>query len=119
MTILKTNFSKGAAIALLAGATALTSFTAFAATHPVTGEELAAEQTYTYRLLDGIPTLDPQLNEGASASDMIRDLFEGLTNQDAEGNLIPVLLKAGKLLKAIQFTHLNYAPVQNGLTVTL
>ncbi|MBL1241507.1 MAG: peptide ABC transporter substrate-binding protein [OCS116 cluster bacterium] len=89
MTILKTNFSKGAAIALLAGATALTSFTAFAATHPVTGEELAADQTYTYRMLDGIPTLDPQLNEGAQTSDILRDLFEGLTNQDAEGNLIP------------------------------
>ncbi|WP_027835022.1 peptide ABC transporter substrate-binding protein [Maritalea myrionectae] len=57
--------------------------------HPETGEKLAADQTFTYRLLDGIPTLDPQLNEDVSGSDIIRDLFEGLLNQDAEGNLIP------------------------------
>ncbi|MCF4099612.1 peptide ABC transporter substrate-binding protein [Maritalea mediterranea] len=57
--------------------------------HPETGEKLAADQTFTYRLLDGLPTLDPQLNEDVSGSDVIRDLFEGLLNQDAEGNLIP------------------------------
>lgn len=57
--------------------------------HPVTGEKLAEDQTYTYRLLDGIPTLDPQLNEDVSGSDILRDLFEGLTNQDADGNTIP------------------------------
>jgi oligopeptide transport system substrate-binding protein len=57
--------------------------------HPVTGEKLAEDQTFTYRLLDGIPTLDPQLNEDVSGSDILRDLFEGLTNQDADGNTIP------------------------------
>ncbi|MGJ8528003.1 peptide ABC transporter substrate-binding protein [Maritalea sp.] len=57
--------------------------------HPMTGEKLAADQTFTYRLLDGIPTLDPQLNEDVSGSDILRDLFEGLTNQDADGNTIP------------------------------
>jgi oligopeptide transport system substrate-binding protein len=57
--------------------------------HPETGEKLAEDQTFTYRLLDGLPTLDPQLNEDVSGSDVIRDLFEGLLNQDAEGNLIP------------------------------
>ena len=59
------------------------------AMHPMTGEKLAADQTFTYRLLDGIPTLDPQLNEDVSGSDILRDLFEGLTNQDADGNTIP------------------------------
>ena len=88
MTILKTKFSKGAAIALLAGATALTSFSAYAAS-PMAGETLAADQTYTYRMLDGLPTLDPQLVEDVSGSEVIRDLFEGLTNQDAKGNLVP------------------------------
>ena len=57
--------------------------------HPTTGEKLAEDQTFTYRLLDGIPTLDPQLNEDTSGSDILRDLFEGLTNQDADGNTIP------------------------------
>lgn len=87
MTILKTTFTKGA-IALLAGATALSAVTVFAAS-PMSGETLAADQTYTYRMLDGIPTLDPQLVEDVSGSEIIRDLFEGLTNQDAKGNLVP------------------------------
>jgi oligopeptide transport system substrate-binding protein len=30
-----------------------------AGTHPVTGEALADDQTFTYRLLDGIVSLDP------------------------------------------------------------
>ncbi|GLQ16316.1 peptide ABC transporter substrate-binding protein [Maritalea porphyrae] len=71
-------------------ATAMVGGAAYAdAMHPVTGEKLAADQTFTYRLLDGIPTLDPQLNEDVSGSDILRDLFEGLTNQDADGNTIP------------------------------
>jgi len=60
-----------------------------AATHPVTGEELADDQTFTYRLLDGIVSLDPQIVEDVSGADIVRDLFEGLMNQDADGNLIP------------------------------
>ncbi|MCJ8322411.1 MAG: peptide ABC transporter substrate-binding protein [Rhizobiales bacterium] len=88
MTLLKTTFTKGATIALLAGATALSSVSAQAAT-PMAGETLAADQTYTYRMLDGIPSLDPQIVEDVTGSEIIRDLFEGLTNQDAKGNLIP------------------------------
>lgn len=60
-----------------------------AGTHPVTGEALADDQTFTYRLLDGIVSLDPQLVEDVSGSDIVRDLFEGLMNQDADGNLVP------------------------------
>jgi oligopeptide transport system substrate-binding protein len=59
------------------------------ATHPETGEALAEEQTFTYRLLDQFPTLDPQLNEETAGFHVIRDLFEGLLNQDADGNLVP------------------------------
>ena len=62
---------------------------ALAADHPVTGEKLAETQTFSYRILDEIPTLDPQLNEDTSGSNALRDLFEGLMNQDAEGNLVP------------------------------
>ena len=60
-----------------------------AGTHPVTGEALSDDQTFTYRLLDQFPTLDPQLNEDTSGFHVIRDLFEGLLSQDADGNLIP------------------------------
>lgn len=59
------------------------------ATHPITGEELADDQTFTYSMLDEMSSLDPQIVEDVSGSDMIRDLFEGLMNQDADGNLEP------------------------------
>ncbi len=58
-------------------------------THPVTGEALSDDQTFTYRLLDQFPTLDPQLNQDTSGFHVIRDLFEGLLSQDASGNLVP------------------------------
>ena len=60
-----------------------------AGTHPVTGEALSDDQTFTYRLLDQFPTLDPQLNQETAGYHVIRDLFEGLLNQDAKGNLVP------------------------------
>ena len=60
-----------------------------AGTHPATGEALSENQTFTYRLLDQFPTLDPQLNEETAGFHVIRDLFEGLLNQDAKGNLVP------------------------------
>ena len=60
-----------------------------AGTHPVTGEALAGDQTFTYRLLDQFPTLDPQLNQDVSGFHVIRDLFEGLLSQDAKGALVP------------------------------
>lgn len=58
-------------------------------THPDTGEILSDNQSFTYRLLDQFPTLDPQLNEETSGATVIRDLFEGLMSQDASGELVP------------------------------
>jgi len=60
-----------------------------AGTHPATGEALADDQTFTYSLLDEFTTADPQMVEDVSGSYFVRDLFEGLMNQDADGNLIP------------------------------
>jgi len=60
-----------------------------AGTHPITGEALADDQTFTYSLLDEFTTADPQMVEDVSGSYFVRDLFEGLMNQDADGNLIP------------------------------
>lgn len=59
------------------------------ATHPVTGDVLASDQTFTYRVLDDFPAIDPQLVQDVSGSAVARDLFEGLMNEDAEGNVIP------------------------------
>lgn len=64
---------------------------AFAAghSHPVTGEKLADDQTFTYRVLDEHSSVDPQVVEDVTGSELVRDLFEGLYNQDADGNLVP------------------------------
>ncbi len=60
-----------------------------AGTHPVTGEALAEHQVFTYRVLDEHSSVDPQIVEDVSGSDIVRDLFEGLMNQDAQGRLVP------------------------------
>lgn len=60
-----------------------------AGTHPSTGEALSDDQTFTYRLLDEHSSVDPQIVEDTSGADIVRDLFEGLYNQDAAGNLVP------------------------------
>ena len=63
---------------------------AFAAgTHPTTGEALADNQTFTYWQLDEFSSVDPQVVEDVGGADMVRDLFEGLYNQDADGNIVP------------------------------
>ncbi|SMY06646.1 peptide ABC transporter substrate-binding protein [Flavimaricola marinus] len=59
------------------------------ATHPVTGQALASDQSFTYRVLDDYPSIDPQLIQDVEGSSVARDLFEGLMNEDAEGNVIP------------------------------
>ena len=68
----------------------MTSTIALAAgTHQVTGEALANEQVFTYRLSDEPTTFDPALAEDTIAFEVMRDLFEGLMNQDKDGNLVP------------------------------
>ncbi|TLP65765.1 peptide ABC transporter substrate-binding protein [Parasedimentitalea maritima] len=63
---------------------------AFAAgVHPTTGEALADDQTFTYRILDEHSSVDPQVVEDVSGAEIVRDLFEGLMNQDRDGNLVP------------------------------
>jgi oligopeptide transport system substrate-binding protein len=62
---------------------------AFAETHMKNGEKLAENQSYTYRVLDSFKTLDPQLNADTDGSDVLRNLFETLMNEDSQGNLVP------------------------------
>ncbi|MCH2077968.1 MAG: peptide ABC transporter substrate-binding protein [Rhodobacteraceae bacterium] len=62
---------------------------AFAGGHVPAGVTLADDQTFTYRVLDEHSSVDPQIVEDVSGAEIVRDLFEGLMNQDAEGNLVP------------------------------
>ncbi|TNC74846.1 peptide ABC transporter substrate-binding protein [Rubellimicrobium roseum] len=59
------------------------------ATHPETGDPLAENQTFSWRILDEVPTLDPGLIEDVDSGSIARQLFEGLYNQDAQGNIVP------------------------------
>jgi len=86
MTI-KTTLMAGTATALIA--LAGQAMADAHAVHPVTGQALASEQVFTYRVLDDFPSIDPQLIQDVSGSAVARDLFEGLMNEDAEGNVIP------------------------------
>ncbi len=74
--------------ALLASAVAFAGPALAAGTGP-NGEPLADDQTFTYRVLDEHSSVDPQIVEDVSGSEIVRDLFEGLYNQDADGNLVP------------------------------
>ena len=75
--------------ALLGSAFALASPAFAAGTHPVTGDALADNQTYTYRMLDDVKSFDPQINTDVEGSHILRDLFEGLVNSDPQGGSVP------------------------------
>ena len=55
------------------------------AVQPAEGEKLAENQSYTFWLLDAIKTSDPHKNSDVEGSDIIRQLFEGLLNEDTTG----------------------------------
>src|SRR3954468_750709 len=73
--------------ATLMSATALT-LPAHAADVPP-GTKLAADQTFNYRVLDNINSLDPDIVEDVDTSYVVGNLFEGLYNEDAQGNPVP------------------------------
>lgn len=62
-------------------------------THPVTGETLAEDQTFQYRLLDQFPSIDPQLIEETQGGHVARQLYEGLLTQNSDGTLRPGVAK--------------------------
>ena len=59
------------------------------ATHPVTGEPLASEQSFSYSILDDFPSIDPQFVEDVEGGSVARDLFEGLLVESAAGEPMP------------------------------
>lgn len=55
------------------------------------GQTLAEDQTYTFRAGDDWGSIDPGLVQDTTGGDVVRQMFEGLYNQDANGNNYPAL----------------------------
>lgn len=52
-------------------------------------QQLAAEQVYTHRFVDEAGSLDPGLTEDGYSFNLIDQMFEGLLQEDSNGNMIP------------------------------
>ncbi|HAS6305862.1 TPA: oligopeptide ABC transporter substrate-binding protein OppA [Vibrio vulnificus] len=108
------------ALLLGAGLTlATTSLSAFAANVPA-GTKLAAKQELVRGNGTEVASLDPHKTEGVPESNVIRDLLEGLVNQDANGNVIPGVAESWETTDNQTFTfHLRKdAKWSNGDPVT-
>ncbi|MBA4489324.1 peptide ABC transporter substrate-binding protein [Paracoccus sp. S1E-3] len=53
------------------------------------GTKLADKQEYNFWLLDAIKSTDPAKNTDVEGSDILRQLFEGLYNEDDKGAMVP------------------------------
>lgn len=58
------------------------------AAQPAEGEKLADKQELNYWILDALKTLDPGKNTDREGSDALRQLFEGLLNEDLTGAMV-------------------------------
>ena len=108
------------ALLLSAGLTvAATSFTAAAADIPA-GVKLADKQELVRGNGTEVASLDPHKTEGVPESHVIRDLLEGLVNQDSDGNTIPGAAESWETADNKTFTfHLRKdAKWSNGDPVT-
>ena len=93
---------------------------AFAADVPE-GTTLADDQSYKFWLLDAIKSMDPQINTDVEGSDVLRNLFEGLYNEDATGALVPGVALDHEVSedgKTYTFTLRDDAKWSNGEPVT-
>ena len=108
------------AILLGAGlAVAATSFSAVAANVPE-GTQLAKKQELVRGNGTEVASIDPHKTEGVPESHVIRDLLEGLVNQDADGNTIPAAAESWETTDNMKFVfHLRKdAKWSNGDPVT-
>lgn len=99
-------------------AVAATSTLSYAANVP-TGTKLAKVQELTRNNGTEVATIDPQKVEGVPGSNVVRDLFEGLVIQDADGNIIPGIAKSWETKDNKTYIfHLRDAKWSNGDPVT-
>jgi len=92
---------------------------AFAANVP-SGAQLASTQEIVRHIKDEPASLDPMKAVGLPEIQVMRDLFEGLTNQDAHGNIVPgvALSWSSNDNKTWMFTLRKDARWSNGEPVT-
>ncbi|MBY4887488.1 peptide ABC transporter substrate-binding protein [Pantoea sp. DY-15] len=92
---------------------------AFAANVPP-GAQLASTQEIVRHIKDEPASLDPMKAVGLPEIQVMRDLFEGLTNQDAHGKIVPgvALSWSSNDNKTWMFTLRKYARWSNGEPVT-
>ncbi|PMF86592.1 oligopeptide ABC transporter substrate-binding protein OppA, partial [Vibrio breoganii] len=100
-------------------AAATTSFATLAANVPA-GTELAPVQELVRGNGTEVASIDPHKTEGVPESHVIRDLLEGLVNQDADGNTIPGVAESWETTdnKTFTFKLRKDAKWSNGDPVT-
>ena len=90
------------------------------AANPPAGAQLAEQQQIVRHIKDEPASLDPLKAVGLPEIQVIRDLFEGLTNQDAQGKIVPGVAQSWSSSdnKTWVFTLRNNARWSNGNPVT-
>jgi len=90
------------------------------AANPPAGAQLAEQQQLVRHIKDEPASLDPLKAVGLPEIQVIRDLFEGLTNQDAQGKIVPGVAQSWSSNdnKTWVFTLRNNARWSNGDPVT-
>ncbi|MGP2482941.1 peptide ABC transporter substrate-binding protein [Pantoea eucalypti] len=90
------------------------------AANPPAGAQLAEQQQIVRHIKDEPASLDPLKAVGLPEIQVIRDLFEGLTNQDAQGKIVPGVAQSWSSSdnKTWVFALRNNARWSNGEPVT-
>jgi oligopeptide transport system substrate-binding protein len=90
------------------------------AANPPAGAQLAEQQQIVRHIKDEPASLDPLKAVGLPEIQVIRDLFEGLTNQNAQGKIVPGVAQSWSSSdnKTWVFTLRNNARWSNGDPVT-
>ncbi|MFP3521908.1 peptide ABC transporter substrate-binding protein [Pantoea sp. SIMBA_072] len=90
------------------------------AANPPAGAQLAEQQQIVRHIKDEPASLDPLKAVGLPEIQVIRDLFEGLTNQDAQGKIVPGVAQSWSSSdnKTWVFTLRNNARWSSGDPVT-
>lgn len=104
----------------LAAISLSSSITPAIAANPPAGAQLAEQQQIVRHIKDEPASLDPLKAVGLPEIQVIRDLFEGLTNQDAQGKIVPGVAQSWSSSdnETWVFTLRNNARWSNGDPVT-